>query len=150
MPKILVFLISFFYVLVLFGQEEAALSGRIYDELSSDPLVDMQLSLLTLDGAIQFSASTDSKGHFSIYNIPAGQYILQGQKGGYALLWVTEVKLVPLDLLTLEIGMEGPSYLMNDSLKLELQEVLLNYRPKKKPKKRKRKRKFWRFWSRKK
>lgn len=150
MPKTLVFLLSFFYALVLLGQEEAALGGRIYDELSSDPLVDMQLSLLTLDGAIQLSASTDSKGHFSIYNIPPGQYILQGQKAGYALLWVSEIKLAPLDLLTLEIGMEGQSFLMNDSLKLKIAEVLADYRPKKKPKKRKKKRKFWRFWSRKK
>ncbi|WCL81234.1 carboxypeptidase-like regulatory domain-containing protein [Saprospira sp. CCB-QB6] len=149
MPKSLFLFICFFWILPLWGQEEGAIGGRIYDELSGDPVEAMQLSLLTLDGALKLSAESNSKGQFSIYNIPPGQYILQGQKEGYALLWVTEVKLAPLDLLTLEIGMEGQSFLMNDSLKLELQEVLARYKPQKTPSKRKRKRPFWKFWSRK-
>jgi len=150
MPKSLFLFVSCFWILPLWGQEEGAIAGRIYDELSGDPVEAMQLGLLTLDGALKLNAESDSKGQFSIYNIPPGQYILRGQKEGYALLWITEVKLAPLDLLTLEIGMEGQSFLMNDSLKLELPEVLARYKPRKRPKRRNRKRPFWKFWSRKK
>jgi len=106
MLKWTLLLLLFFYSIYSYAQSPSVtITGIVKDSSTGQPL---EKASVTLTGARKYNTLTDTRGQFSLQNIPAGSYSLTIGFTGYTTLHQTQLSIDPANK-TFDLGILGLS-----------------------------------------
>lgn len=112
-------LLLFFFVQPLSAQHGGAISGKVVDAVSLQPLPLVNAVLRDT----RYGVATDSNGYFEIRGIPAGEYILEvshiGYKRKYRVIALSEDENIAFDLSLEQDAIRLPEVTVTDTVRLD-------------------------------